>query len=228
MVFTRQGNLTKSVLARKNLQFRSREGVDRQHSMLAALGLFLAAICIFSSCGNEASQDQRAQGFSRREKAYHVTADRLNMRLQPSTDSEIVAKLEKWMTVYEDPGATARGPAGWCHVRCPAVNAHGWVSRKYLSLGKGPPLIVQPGWTWTEDYGYCYIRGRVKNVGGDVITYFVVKVEFLDSRKNVVDSDWTNCLERIRPGAAKSFEIMHPAAPDFHYARVFIEEVQTE
>ena len=86
-------------------------------------------------------------------------------------------------------------------------------------------LKIQDGWSWTAESNYSYIRGRVTNDGDKNINYFKITAEYMDSNGNVVDTDFTNSGETIRPGNSKEFEIMHRHSPDYHEARIFVDEV---
>lgn len=89
-------------------------------------------------------------------------------------------------------------------------------------------LEIQPGWENILDGDYRYITGRVKNVSDESITYFKLVAEFLDDKENVLDTDYTNSSETIRPGSMKEFKIMHKEQKDYGKVRLFIEEVQVE
>jgi uncharacterized protein YceK len=66
--------------------------------------------------------------------------------------------------------------------------------------------IVEHTWDFKGDY--VIISGSVQNTGETNIRYFEVVVEYLDRNDNVIDSDYTNCAETIKPGNKKTFEIM--------------------
>jgi hypothetical protein len=67
-----------------------------------------------------------------------------------------------------------------------------------------------------RDGDYFYVKGRIRNNGSVAVTYVKVEVELLDKSGRVMDTDWTYAVssEKLRPGAAKSFETM--TAVDFH------------
>jgi hypothetical protein len=62
--------------------------------------------------------------------------------------------------------------------------------------------------TWDFERDYVYVTGSVENTGETNIRYFEVVVEYLDRNDRVIDSDYTNCGEIIKPGNQKTFEII--------------------
>ncbi len=89
-------------------------------------------------------------------------------------------------------------------------------------------LSIQEGWTWKVDgYGFSKINGNVKNTGTAPIGYFNIRAEYLDDNGNVLDTAFTNSLERINPGDQKRFEIMHRHSDSFKKARLIVEKVQS-
>lgn len=70
-------------------------------------------------------------------------------------------------------------------------------------------LHIESGWTWEKDGNYIYIRGSVKNVSDKTISYFKLSADFLDSKGNIIDSDWTNDGDGLKPNASQKFEFMH-------------------
>lgn len=91
-----------------------------------------------------------------------------------------------------------------------------------------PPLTILPDWKWVRDGDYCYVRGSVKNTGTRTIYYFKVTARFMNDKKQVVDSDYTNDLVNLRPGEAQKFEIMHKYSPEFKYATAEITDISFE
>ena len=87
-------------------------------------------------------------------------------------------------------------------------------------------LIIQNEKIWTNDGDYSYFKGRVKNIGNLDITYWKLTLELCDSNENVLDTDYTNSSETIRPGNMKEFEIMHKYDSEYKKARVFIDEAK--
>lgn len=89
-------------------------------------------------------------------------------------------------------------------------------------------LSIQEGWTWKVDgYGFSKINGSVKNTGTAPIGYFNIRAEYLDDNDNVLDTGFTNSMERINPGDQKRFEIMHRHSDSFKKARLIVEKVQS-
>jgi len=103
-------------------------------------------------------------------------------------------------------------------------------STSFLAPTKPSDYIqVVPGWTWTVDrYGYSKINGSIKNIGTKTISYFAVTAEYLSDDGKVLDTSYTNSLEKIQPGNEKRFEIMHKHSPDFKKSRIFPSQVRTE
>lgn len=59
------------------------------------------------------------------------------------------------------------------------------------------------GWGTTIDGNYMYTKGRIKNTGDKAIRYFKLTAEYLNSKGDVLDTDYTNSTETIRPGNSK-------------------------
>lgn len=76
------------------------------------------------------------------------------------------------------------------------------------------------------DGNYMYFKGKIRNDGDTTVDFVKVKVEWLDDNKNVLDSDWTYAVsgEGLRPGAAKTFEIMSPADRRMKQYRYWVEK----
>jgi len=89
-------------------------------------------------------------------------------------------------------------------------------------------LVIQDGWTWKVDGNYTYINGRVKNNGDKPIRYFKITAQYLNEYDNVLDTDYTNSTETVRPGDSKEFEIMHRDNDEYKKTRIFVEEVNIE
>jgi hypothetical protein len=60
---------------------------------------------------------------------------------------------------------------------------------------------------------FMYLKGRVRNDGQDPVKFVKVEVEWLAKDNTVIDTDSTYAVgsDELRPGGAKSFEIMTPA-----------------
>ena len=90
-------------------------------------------------------------------------------------------------------------------------------------------LVIEDGAQWTIKRDWSYVRGRVRNIGTRTIRYFEVRAYFYGSdRATVIDQDYTNSAQDLRPGTAISFEIMHRYTPDMKYYRVFVDEVRVD
>ena len=62
---------------------------------------------------------------------------------------------------------------------------------------------------------YMYLKGRVRNNGTTAADFVKVQVNWLDKQGTILDTGETFVvdLEKLQPGAAKSFEIMTPTNP---------------
>lgn len=89
-------------------------------------------------------------------------------------------------------------------------------------------LEIQEGWTWETTLGesYSYIRGTVKNMGDTVINYFEVVALYKDAEGNVLDTDYTNSGETLRPGWSKEFEIMHRVRREYKKVSIYVQNVR--
>lgn len=77
-------------------------------------------------------------------------------------------------------------------------------NRSYAST----KLEIQKGHYLTIRNGYGHIIGRVKNTGDSDIEYFEVKVNLLDERGNILNTDYTNDVLKLEPSAMREFNIM--------------------
>ncbi len=87
-------------------------------------------------------------------------------------------------------------------------------------------LEIQDGWTWKDEGDYSYIRGRVKNIGENVIGYFEVAATYKDENGNVLDTDYTNSGETLRPGWSKEFEISHYSCDEYKRVGIRVQDVR--
>jgi len=71
-----------------------------------------------------------------------------------------------------------------------------------------------------------YCEGRVRNNGKSTVKFVKVEVEWLDQNEKVLDTDWTYAVsgDGLRPGGAKSFQIMTPADNRMKKYRYFIKK----
>jgi hypothetical protein len=67
----------------------------------------------------------------------------------------------------------------------------------------------------SRDGSYMYLKGRVRNNGTTAPDFVKVEVNWLDKQGTILDTGETFVvdLEKLEPGAAKSFEIMTPENP---------------
>jgi len=95
-----------------------------------------------------------------------------------------------------------------------------------LEKAKGQ-LQIQWGWTWVKERNYSYIRGRVKNIGNTTICYFEVVALYRDANEEVLDTDFTNSGEDLRPGWSKEFEIMHTNKTEYKHVSIHVQGIRT-
>lgn len=95
-----------------------------------------------------------------------------------------------------------------------------------MTKASSPKMKIVDGWTWGNEGNYSYVKGSIKNTSDSVITYFKVTAEYLDSSGNVIDTDYTNSGETVKPGNQKEFEIMHRKNSDYDKVRVLVDEVK--
>lgn len=81
-------------------------------------------------------------------------------------------------------------------------------------------------WNWEKEDNYSYVRGRIRNDGDKIISYFKVTAYYLDDYGNVLDNDIDNDLEDLYPGMSKEFEIMHKNSSDYKSVSIEITEVK--
>jgi hypothetical protein len=84
--------------------------------------------------------------------------------------------------------------------------------------------VLKTKWV-IDDYGYSRISFSVKNNGTQTTKYVKITAQFFDKKGNIIDSTYTNTLEKIPPDAAKIFEIMHKTPKEAKKITVFVEEV---
>lgn len=89
-------------------------------------------------------------------------------------------------------------------------------------------LEIQDGWRWLIDGDYTYIRGRVKNTGTSNIKYFEVIAEYIGSDGTVLDTDYTNSGQILKPNNMEEFEIMHKKNYDYVKVQISVSEVKAE
>jgi hypothetical protein len=67
----------------------------------------------------------------------------------------------------------------------------------------------------SRDGSYMYLKGRVRNNGTTAPDFVKVEVNWLDKQGTILDTGETFVvgLEKLEPGAVKSFEIVTPANP---------------
>lgn len=87
-------------------------------------------------------------------------------------------------------------------------------------------LIIQDGYTYKTKSDYIYINGSVKNTGTVDINYFEVKVDFIDDKGNILDSDYTNDGLTLKSGAMREFEIMHKYNEKYNDFRLLVGDVK--
>lgn len=84
------------------------------------------------------------------------------------------------------------------------------VEDDYPDPDRSPKLEIQPGVTFDiDDDNYISIKGSVKNIGNEDISYFEVRADFLSDTGQILDSGYTNDGLLLKPNAMRSFEITH-------------------
>jgi hypothetical protein len=79
---------------------------------------------------------------------------------------------------------------------------------------------------WIIDrHGYSTITFSIINNGDMTTKYVKATVRFYDSKGSIIDSTYTNTLEKIPPGASKIFEVIHKTPQKAKTMSVFVEEV---
>jgi hypothetical protein len=76
------------------------------------------------------------------------------------------------------------------------------------------------------DGDYMYCKGKVRNNGSTTVEFVKVEVEWLDSAGTVLDTDYTFAVsgEGLKPGGAKTFEIMSHADLRMKQFRYHVKE----
>ena len=98
---------------------------------------------------------------------------------------------------------------------------------EFLSTPRIYDLRIENGWTTEKSGNYTYIKGTVKNVSDDkTIRYFKITARFYDKSGEVIDSDWTNSSQNLRPGDSVKFEIMHKYDSRVVDIKLSVEEVK--
>lgn len=82
-------------------------------------------------------------------------------------------------------------------------------NRKLAEIQPERKLEIQNEHRLTVDGQYAFVRGHVKNISKDSINSFMIRVDFVDSDSDILDSDTTYDNLKLEPGARRSFEIMH-------------------
>lgn len=83
-------------------------------------------------------------------------------------------------------------------------------------------------WEFTTENGLDYIRGSVKNISSYDITYFKLVGEFKDGNGNVLDSEFTNSIQTIKPNSLEEFEIIKKHDDRYKNASVYIDKIRVE
>lgn len=98
---------------------------------------------------------------------------------------------------------------------------------EYESTPTITDLKVNPGWTNKKDGNYVYISGSVTNTSETkTISYFEIEAKFINSKGDVIDSDWTNDAKELGPGETRQFEIMHRYNINSSKIRLSVKEVK--
>ncbi len=98
--------------------------------------------------------------------------------------------------------------------------------RENQSRAMATTTVLSTGWETSN--GYDRVTGIVKNNGSRALTYWKVTVQFRDAAGSVIDTAFTNSLERVAPGDSKNFEILHKNDPRAEHIGLSLDEVRTE
>ncbi len=78
------------------------------------------------------------------------------------------------------------------------------------------------GWTWDKRGQFTYINGSLSNTGNANIGYYKIIAEYLDENDQVLDSQFTNSNDLIKPGQISNFEIMHRYDIEYQSVTIYI------
>jgi len=82
-----------------------------------------------------------------------------------------------------------------------------YTSSYKISEPKKKELKIVDGWTFKFSKNYMYVKGSVENVGNSDISYYKIRVRYLDENNKVIDSDWTNG-SNVKIEEQQKFEII--------------------
>ena len=148
--------------------------------------IFICCMLIFCLIGCKKTADPREKEIVQlvvREK-YDEAIKRTNELYEGEELQEMLNWINKWIKREED------------------------FQKEYNDIFSSKKLVIQSGHKLKIDGDYAYITGRVKNVSDKPISYFEIRVDYLDDDGNVLDSDYTNDGLKLNPGEQRSFEIM--------------------
>lgn len=95
-----------------------------------------------------------------------------------------------------------------------------------IHAAEGTNAEIMEGWTWTVDGNFSYIKGHLMNTGEKTIRYYKIIAEYGDGQGQVLDSDFTNSNEKVRPGGQQDFQIMHPYDNAFKEVTIYISNIK--
>lgn len=87
-------------------------------------------------------------------------------------------------------------------------------------------LEIQSGHKLEIEGNYVYTIGRIKNVSDKHISYFEIRVDFLDDDEQVLNSDYTNDGLKLNPGDMREFKIITKWNSDYKKYRLSIGDVK--
>lgn len=137
------------------------------------------------------------------------------------TDYNYDAAIRKAKELYD--GEELEEVLNWLEEDRKKIEEHQKKIRE--TLHPSTKLKIQPGFTHYTKGDYIYINGTVKNVSDTDIRYFEVRVDFLDEKEQVVDSDYTNDGLLLRSGDMREFEIMHKWNPKYKSFKLSVGDV---
>ena len=100
------------------------------------------------------------------------------------------------------------------------------IQRAINDLYPSQKLEIQPEYKLEIEGNYVYTIGRIKNVSDKPVSYFEIKVDFLDDDEQVLNSDYTNDGLKLNPGDMREFKIMTKWNSDYKKYRLSIGDVK--
>ena len=100
-----------------------------------------------------------------------------------------------------------------------------YTSSYKISEPKKKELKIVDGWTFEFSKNYMYVKGSVENVGNSDISYYKIRVRYLDENNKVIDSDWTNG-SNVKIEEQQKFEIITERDNRIKKCSLSLEEIR--